>query len=205
MLRLKTALDARLLDTFHIAVKQYPTASIKYLPQCGNFPNTVPAIASGTGPFTYQWSTGGTYDTIMVAVPDTTIITVTVSNGCPITKTVTIIPYFPSLSACCNATINIGSDTTILASGTGIKYYQWEPGTGLNCDTCANVIATPTVTTTYTVIGKDAEGCQTERIITIVVETPCFNFTVPNVFTPSNSGTLGLDNVFYIKTTSLSA
>ena len=48
-------------------------------------------------------------------------------------------------------------------------------------------------------------GCQTDRVITITVETPCFNFTVPNVFTPNNAGPFGFDNVFYIKTINLDA
>lgn len=196
----ENSLGCPVTDTFHIAVKQYPTATIKYSPQCGNTPDTIKVNASGTGPFTYMWNTGGTYDTINVAVSDTTIFKVVISNGCPITKTVTIIPYFPSLSACCNNTINIGGDTTILASGADIVSYQWEPATGLNCDTCANVIAGPTVTTTYTVTGRDAAGCPVERTVTIIVERPCFNFTVPNVFTPTNAGTLGLDNSFYINT-----
>jgi gliding motility-associated-like protein len=38
-----------------------------------------------------------------------------------------------------------------------------------------------------------------ERIVTIVVETRCFDFIVPNVFTPANAGILGVNNVFYIK------
>jgi gliding motility-associated-like protein len=48
-------------------------------------------------------------------------------------------------------------------------------------------------------------GCQTETVITIIVEEPCTNFTVPNVFTPNNAGPYGENNVFYIKTEYLSA
>lgn len=196
----ENSLGCPVTDTFHIAVRQYPAATFKYPPECGNTPDTITAKAIGTGPFTYQWSTGGTYDTIIVTVPDTTTFTVVVSNGCPVTKTVTVIPYFPALSACCNNTIIIGRDTTISASGANIVSYQWSPAAGLNCDTCANVIASPTVTTTYTVTGRDAAGCPAESFVTIAVETPCFNFTVPNVFTPTNAGILGLDNKFYINT-----
>jgi len=201
----KNSLGCPVTDTFHIAVRQYPTATIKYHAECGSTPDTILANATGTGPFTYQWNTGGTNDTINVAVPDTTTFTVVISNGCPITKTVRIIPYYPTIGACCSAIINIGGDTTISASGTGIKTYRWEPPTGLNCDTCTNVIATPSITTTYTLIGTDAEGCEAQATVTIYVETPCFNFTVPNVFTPTNGGTLGLDKEFYIKTVDINA
>jgi gliding motility-associated-like protein len=112
-----------------------------------------------------------------------------------------VIPDAPTMFACCNTTIIIGNDTTITASG--VNTYSWTPTTGLNCDTCSTVIATPTVTTTYTVTGTDAQGCTVERVVTITVETPCFNFTVPNVFTPNDGGTLGLNKVFYIKTENL--
>jgi gliding motility-associated-like protein len=70
---------------------------------------------------------------------------------------------------------------------------------------CDSVKVSPTITTTYTVTLTDSAGCQVEQVITIVVETPCFNFTIPNVFTPNNAGPLGVNNVLYIKTTDLDA
>jgi len=190
-------------DTFHIAVKQYPGGNVNYPPGCGVI--TITAKPTGVGPFTYKWNTGETYDTINVFVTDTTTFSVIISNGCPITKTVTVIPEIPQLSACCSTIIFAGSDTTITASGQNIVKYLWTPPASLNCDTCATVIASPKVTTTYTVIGTDIGGCQTERTVTLVVDIPCFNFIVPNVFTPTNAGTLGLDNVFYINTQNMDA
>ena len=54
-----------------------------------------------------------------------------------------------SLSAGSNTAICLGSSTTLTATdGSG---YVWEPATGLSCTTCASTIATPSVTTTYTV------------------------------------------------------
>lgn len=193
-------------DTLHITERAYPTANITYPPGCGSSETTITAIANGVDTLTYRWNTGGTNDTIDVYInQDTTIYTLVVSNGCPITKTITVIRDIPELSACCNTVIFTGKDTTIYASGPNIVSYKWLPETGLNCDTCAYVTATPLVTTTYTVIGTDAAGCPSERTITIVVDVPCFNLTVPNVFTPNNSGALGLDNVFYIKTENINA
>ncbi len=85
------------------------------------------------------------------------------------------------------------------ASGSDIIHYQWTPSSGINCDTCPAVIATPTVTTTYTVIGTDSLGCETERIVVIVVEIPCIGLTVPNVFTPDDAGPNGVNGIFSIK------
>ena len=192
-------------DTFHIAVRQYPTGSATYTPGCGSKLTTITALPKGTGPFTYKWSTGGTSDTINIYLTDSTTYSVVISNGCPVTETVTVLPEIPQLSACCNTILFAGSDTTINASGQNIVQYRWAPATGVNCDTCATVIVSPTVTTTYTVIGTDASGCQTERTVTIIVDIPCFNFTVPNVFTPTNAGTLGLNNIFYINARNMDA
>jgi gliding motility-associated-like protein len=38
------------------------------------------------------------------------------------------------------------------------------------------------------VLTKDASGCSVERTVTIFVETPCADFSVPNIFTPNNDG-----------------
>ncbi len=193
-------------DTTHfkITVTPTPTVSITYTPNCANNPVVIHASATGTGPFIYIWSPGGqTTDSITVIDSASTTYTLLVSNGCPITKQVTVVPSTIPMTACCSTTIAEGTDTVIEAGG--VKSYLWTPSTGLNCDTCSTVIASPTVTTTYTVTGTDANGCQTERIITIVVETPCFSFAVPNVFTPNYAGAGGVNNLFYIKTANLNS
>jgi CHU_C Type IX secretion signal domain len=108
----------------------------------------------------------------------------------------------PTMTVCCNTKILLGEDTVITATATGttdIKLYQWWNPTNstLNYDTGRTVIATPTVTTTYTVTGTDADGCQVTRTVTIVIDVPC-EFVVPNVFTPTYGGVLGVDNKLYI-------
>jgi gliding motility-associated-like protein len=42
-----------------------------------------------------------------------------------------------------------------------------------------------------------------EIAITIIVEIPCFNFSVPNIFTPNYAGPQGFNNIFYIKNTDI--
>jgi len=90
------------------------------------------------------------------------------------------------LAACCNDTITTGNSVTLNASGNGS--YIWAPATSLSCATCADPIASPTLTTVYTVTGTDANGCSLNRTLTVDVETPCADFNVPNVFTPNNDG-----------------
>ncbi len=190
---------------FKITEKIKPVITpIKPKVSCNGSPVTLNAYASGSGPFTYKWSDGETTSSITVSDTGTVTYTVTVSNGCPNSTTAIISPDVPPLSACCDKIIILGDDTVITAGGKGIIHYSWSPSSTLNCDTCPTVIATPTITTTYTVTGTDSLGCQTDRIVTIIVETPCFDFKVPNVFTPNYAGALGsnggTNNIFYIET-----
>ena len=47
--------------------------------------------------------------------------------------------------------------------------YQWTPSDGLSCDDCPDPIATPTATTTYSLVISDTYGCSIEDQITIEV------------------------------------
>ena len=126
-----------------------------------------------------------------------------VSNGCDTLKTTIVSPDNPILEACCNHTIFAGDDTILVAHSSEVKTYVWSPEVICLNPICDSVKVSPTVTTTYTVTLTDSSGCQLERILTVVVEAPCSDLIVPNVFTPNDAGPLGLNNVFYIKTTDL--
>lgn len=80
----------------------------------------------------------------------------------------------PTLSP--DVTICAGQSTTLTAGG-GASSYNWAPATGLNTTTGTTVIATPTITTTYTV-SYGGTGCgatvQTENV-TVTVNNPVAN------------------------------
>ncbi len=195
--------------TFKITVKPITDTVNKPIVACRGSMVELVANPIGAGPFTYKWSPGGeTTDSISVVDTAATNYTVTLfKDGCANTEITDVTPYNPPLNACCSTIIFPGDDTIITASGSTIKEYQWVDSANVVClnpPLCNEVKVTPTVTTTYTVIGTDSNGCQSQRIVTIIVEIPCFNFTVPNVFTPNNPGPNGVNNVFYIKTENIS-
>jgi gliding motility-associated-like protein len=135
--------------------------------------------AGGTGAFTYSWTQAGSATPTHVCPTSQTTYTVncTDANNCPISKTITIsvnpllevvasggAPICPGFSANLNA---VGS------AGNGGPYtYLWIPATGLTNPNISNPVASPTVTTTYTVIVSDNCGTPTDSSTTIVTVYP---------------------------------
>ncbi len=200
-------LGCAIVDTFHIALRLPPTVG-KISPAaiaCAGIPVSFGVTeVSGQGPYTYSWSPGGqTTDSITTLNPDSaTLYTVYVSNGCLSHKTITITPDYPVLNACCNQTLIIENDTTTLTVYGTSTHYQWLEANQVLCldALCDSVRVTPKVTTTYTVIGTDKLGCETQQLVTVIIDVPCFNLNVPNVLTPNFAGPYGKDNEMYIKT-----
>jgi gliding motility-associated-like protein len=95
----------------------------------------------------------------------------------------------------------IGGNPTV-SGGAGPWTYQWSPGTNLNCTNCPNPVATPLVTTSYSITITDVNGCIDSSSILIQVnpnptaifsvDTPCLGF--PNNFIDQS---LGLNTQWY--------
>ena len=64
----------------------------------------------------------------------------------------------------------IGNDPPQLKA-TGGTSFAWSPATGLSCTTCADPIATPAVTTTYSLVSNLSGACSnTDEVTVFVVE-----------------------------------
>ncbi|PCH97857.1 MAG: hypothetical protein COB85_02365, partial [Bacteroidetes bacterium] len=73
-----------------------------------------------------------------------------------------------------NPTICAGE--SVVLTGSGADMYIWSPSTGLSDTTGTSVIASPTVTTTYTLRGYD--GCFSgDTTVTVIVQAPDAGFT----------------------------
>lgn len=143
-------------------------------------------VLTATGGGTYTWSTGATTNSIKVAPTSDVSYFVVVSNGCPDSVSTNVYIDNPNLNVCCNDTIQVGD--TVVLEADGSNNYSWVPNAGLSCNNCPNPVASPSVTTTYTVLSSDSAGCTIEKIVTVYVESPCMDFIVPNIFTPNNDG-----------------
>jgi len=101
---------------------------------------------------------------------DTTvyIVEVTNSHNCTISDTVTIdVNPLPQITLTANSAICYGD--TLQLSVSGGHQYHWTPATGLNCTTCADPVAAPEVTTTYTVEAISLHQCVSYDSVEITV------------------------------------
>lgn len=150
---------------------------------------TANAIGGNGGPYVYNWTPAYTGNPYSVSPLTTTPYTVSATDilGCnsvlPQTVTVTVLSPITTTTA---GTVSIcpGSSANLsvnASGGLGTGYtYLWSPATGLNDPTILNPTATPTVTTTYTVIVND--GCSpsvTGTPVTVTVNPlPVPDFTI---------------------------
>ncbi len=106
--------------------------------------------------------------------------------GCPDTDDV-VVTLFP------NPIIDAGEDQIMVLGGfaqlnaTGGVSYTWTPTETVTDPLISNPTAFPEDTTTYMVIGVDANGCQDTDYITIFVIEES-DIATPNAFTPNGDG-----------------
>ncbi|MFN5311361.1 MAG: beta strand repeat-containing protein, partial [Flavobacteriales bacterium] len=140
------------------------------------------ATASGVN---YSWSPSAGLNSSTVSNPTanpsvTTTYTLTAtnqSNGCSSTSTtvVTVDTQAPLANAGPDVEISCNQNNTGVNIGmnavNGINYV-WSPATGLSATNVASPLATPTVTTPYTLIATNpTNGCSNTDFVTVTVNT----------------------------------
>jgi hypothetical protein len=127
-----------------------------------------PLVLNGSGALTYTWTGGAVNNTVFYPTASSAYtVTGFAANGCHNTSSVAIVvnPLPPIIIASASPTICEGEITTLVAGG-GL-FYLWSNGSG-----SGTIAVNPTVNTTYTVTGTDAEGCKNTAIMQQVVD-PC--------------------------------
>jgi len=90
-----------------------------------------------------------------------------------------------SIDACCTTNIAPGQNVELTVNGANEDLgYTWFPDYGLSAAEGTSVVASPSVTTTYSVSGFFG-GCQYSDAVTITVGNP---LGLPTSFTPNNDG-----------------
>jgi hypothetical protein len=131
---------------------------------CAGASSTLTANATGgTGTITYTWVSGSTTNVNTVTPTTTAVYTVDVTdaNNCAATSTVeVIVNVLPVLSAVTNNTLLCVGQTATL-SVSGATTYTWS-----TTENTTSIAVSPTVQTTYTVNGTDANGCSNNITVT---------------------------------------
>jgi hypothetical protein len=119
---------------------------------------------SGSAPYGYTWSNGGTTKSISGLVPGNYTVTVTEAGGCSAVRTFTITePQTVSVSATpVNATCGgTGSANAFASGGNGGFSYTWSNGAN-----GANI--TGLTPGTYTVTATDSKGCISSKSVIVL-------------------------------------
>lgn len=125
---------------------------------------------TGSGASTYIWDGGVTNGVAFTPVTTATyIVTGTDANGCENTDDITVtVNPLPLIDAGPDQTICDGGLVTLSGTGAGVGgTYTWDGGV------TDGIAFTPALTTTYTLVGTDANGCvNTDDVIVSVNSAP---------------------------------
>jgi len=163
-------------------------------------------VVGGTAPFNYQWTpaTGLSNPTIAnpFASPLATAfytVMVTDANGCTdVDNALVVVNQSPVVNAGPDVTISIGTSTTLNGSATGgVTPYlvSWTPSAGLSNPNIMNPVASPLVTTTYTLSVTGSNGCSRTDNVTINVTTFPLGYDIYGQVRYDNSILSPLSNV----------
>lgn len=134
------------------------------------------------------------YNGVEIPIGETRIIRVPsgITGTCDSMITVTAIAaaLAPSVELPATDTLRVGSTIQLdpVVSGTQPFLWQWAPSPPpdwLSCYDCPNPIASPLASIVYTVTVTDANGCEAQDSIRLVV-LHCAEVYTPNVFSPNN-------------------
>jgi gliding motility-associated-like protein len=127
------------------------------------------------------WSNSATASSISV-LPGTWSVSTVDANGCAGLDEITITEKIaPNLTASTDSE-KIAAGETAQLNASGADTYSWLPPETLDNPSIATPVASPTSTTTYTVVGTSADGCD-DSVQVLVTVAGVANF--PPAFSPN--------------------
>jgi gliding motility-associated-like protein len=171
------------------------TATVNVLCHGSNNGSLTVGSKGGTGAYTYNWTNGQTAATATNLTAGSYTVHITDANGCSDSAVGAITEPTALTLTTTTKHICIGQSATLTpgyGGGTPAYTYNWTPNTNLSCNTCANPIASPTVTTVYSVTVTDANGCIIGPVKDSVIVNPPLTVaaTKPATLCPGSSAPL---------------
>jgi gliding motility-associated-like protein len=178
-------------DTIQVNTVANPTVSLG--PDLEICPRTTTSLLADMGLLRYEWFFNnipfGDSDAEMeVTEPGTYTLLVTDTNGCKAKDTL-LLTQANVLVATAGPDTTITEGDSVQLFATGGSTYQWAADLELSCYDCANPVTTPSQTTTYQVIIRSEEGCESEELFTVeVVEVSDLLVDLVNFISPNGDG-----------------
>lgn len=176
------------VTTMTLNVNPLPSVSASSITIC----NTKTGTLTANGASTYTWSTGSTASTTTVNPSTTTSYTVvgTSTLNCNNSAVVQVsVNPTPTVSINSGSAIAICNTQTITLTGGGATTYTWNTGS-----TSSNISISPSVTTSYSVIGS-TNGCTNTSISNVTVNAlPSITASGTNTICPGVFTTLSGSN-----------
>ncbi|MEO6166965.1 MAG: gliding motility-associated C-terminal domain-containing protein, partial [Chitinophagales bacterium] len=145
-------------------------------------------MLQASGGLEYSWSPAtGLSDPLVanpIASPNSSMVyTVTVGDGtsCFFSDTVVVqVNELPIVIASNDSSICPGDSLQLQAAGA--LFYSWNPANSLSDPAVSNPVASPLGTTSYSVIGTDAQGCENlDTVIITLLPAPVVNAGIDTV------------------------
>ena len=120
----------------------------------------------------WNWSNNETTQSIVVSQSGNYSVTVTNTNGCSYTTpfvTITVNP-FPVANTGNNVSLCTGTNAALGTASINGHTYSWQPTSGLSSGVVSNPVASPAMTTVYTLTETiTATGCSKTNTVTVTV------------------------------------
>lgn len=148
-----------------VTVRPTPTITISGTTSICNG-NSTTLTMGGSAITTWTWSTGSTTNSILVSPTITTTYSINAQHfqGCSNSKTISVtVNPNPTVAATSSSTLICTGNTATL-SATGATTFSWNPGNLSG----TSVAVSPTLSTTYTVVGSTS-GCTDTKTVAITV------------------------------------
>lgn len=181
-------------QTAFIVVNALPDVTVSATPvSCfGQSTGSATASATGSSPFTYTWSGGGSTATISNKPAGAYSVTVTDNKQCSTSAVVNISQPVSALVAATsgvNASCSLQNGTASGSATGGAGGYTYSWNNGGNNETIANLGAG-----NYTVTVTDANGCTSSSSVALTSSTVTFvvNLNITNASCSQNNGAVAV-------------
>ncbi len=167
-----TQLGVSYSDVVVATVNAKPTVTLPaFTPVCTGSPSIT---LSGGSPAGGIYTVNGTQTSIFDPTNTgnyTVIYSYSDTNGCSnsASRTLTVNQTSTITITSSRDSINSGGSVSLSATDLPLGTYNWTPASTLSGTNARIVVATPSVTTTYSVVGTNISGCQSTASKTIVV------------------------------------